>query len=421
VNRRAALLLALLAVAACRNPEPPPPPKAAKPAQKSTTAGEGPSIAAPIADVDGDNLLNVAYGAAVVSRTAELNLASSAAHAIDSMSFTVWSSAPGGPEQELVFSLGARSHIERVGVTTTVAAQSPAKVRFESSTNGRSWRNVITMEPDATGTKIVDVKPFQARYLRVTTSEPSEFYATFASIHAIGSETAPPEQHSFDGCWSINTFASRLVQRGARVTGVIGGTKPTFIDGGIEGRVAKLLWIRGPQWGNAAATLTADGRGLTGIIFYEEASFNHNGEAWIGSPCDDASTASANALPAAPGPADYLRRIGTWTMSGLIFDKDERLVEEPSRFTLDDAASLIAATPTQRFRITAREFRNNDVNENRRRTVARIDAVRKALRARGVDLARIEFIGKGSDASPDAMPSALQRALWSRIDLQKIR
>lgn len=418
MNRRAAFVAVLLAVATCRRaPEPPPAPKAAQPAQKPP-ADDAIPIAAPIADLDGDNLLNVAYGAAVVSRTAELNLASSAAHAIDGISFTSWTSAPGGPEQELVFSLGAPAHIERLGVTTVVGDQSPAKVRFEASMNARSWRDVITLEPDPKSTKIVDVKPFDARYLRVTTGEPSKFYSTFASIHAVGRETAPPEQHSFDGCWSLNTFPTRLVQRGARITGVIGGSKPTFIDGGVEGRVAKLLWMRGPMWGTAAATLTADGRGLTGITFHEQAGYNHNGEAWIGQPCDDVSIASA--LPATASPAAYLRRIGYWTMSGIVFDKDERLLAEPSRFTLDDAAALIKAAPAQRFRIVAQEFRNNDVNENRRRTVARIDAIRNALRERGVELARIEFIGKGSDTSPDPMPSALQRALWSRIDLQKI-
>jgi outer membrane protein OmpA-like peptidoglycan-associated protein len=108
-------------------------------------------------------------------------------------------------------------------------------------------------------------------------------------------------------------------------------------------------------------------------------------------------------------------------MSGLVFDAEERLIEEPSRATLDDAAALLAAAPSERFRITAHEFRNNDAKENRRRTAARVDAVRNALRARRVDVSRIEFIGKGSEAEPIEMPSAIQRMLWSRIDLEKVR
>jgi hypothetical protein len=230
VNRRAAFLLVLLATAACqRAPEPPPPPP--KPAAKTATEEDTQPIAAPTEEIDGDNLLNIAYGASVVSRTAELNLENSAVHAIDGLSYTLWTSSPDGPRQALTFSLGAPSRIERLGVTTNAKDQSPAQLRFEASSDARTWREVATMEPLDRKTKLIDVTPFEARYLRVTTIEPSEYYSSFFSVHAIGRETAPPERRSFDGCWRINTHRAKLVQRGARITGVIDGAKPTFLDG----------------------------------------------------------------------------------------------------------------------------------------------------------------------------------------------
>lgn len=413
MNRRAAFLLVLLATAACqRAPEPPPAPP--KPAVKTATEENAEPIAAPTEEIDGDNLLNIAYGASVVSRTAELNLENSAVQAIDGLSYTLWTSSPDGPRQTLTFSLGAPSRIERLGVTTNAKDQSPAQLRFEASSDARTWREVVTMEPPDRKTKLVDVTPFDARYLRVTTIEPSEYYSSFFSVHAIGRETAPPERQSFDGCWTINTHRAKLVQRGARITGVIDGTKPTFLDGGIDGRVAKLLWMRGPMWGHAAATLTPDGRGISAIVFHEEPFVTSNGEGWIGKRCEETS-----AMTASSSPADYFRRIGHWTMSGIVFDANERLLDEPSKATLDDAAKLIAAMPAQRFRIVAHEFRNNDANDNRRRTTARIDAVRNALRARRVDLARIELVAGGSDGNANEMPSAVQRMLWSRIDLER--
>jgi hypothetical protein len=412
VKSRAALLLLVLATAACqRAPEPPPPPPA--PPAKTATEDETVPVAAAVEDIDGDNLLNIAYGAAVVSRTAELNLENSAVQAIDGLSFSLWTSSPGGPQQTLVFSLGGPSRIERLGVTTSAKNQSPAHVRFEASSDAHKWREIVTMEPADRKTELVDVPPFDARYLRVTTIEPSEYYASFFSVHAIGRETGPAERRSFDGCWSINTHRTTLVQHGARITGVINGPKPTFIDGGVDGRVAKLLWMRGPMWGYAAATLTPDGRGLSAIQFHEEPHLNRNGEGWIGHRCNDTF-----AMSALPSPADYFRRIGHWTMSGLVFDADEHLLDEPSKATLDDAAKLIAAMPSQRFRIVAREFRNNDAKDNLRRTTARIEAVRNALRTRGVDLARIELVASGSETIGVEMPSAVQRLLFSRIDLE---
>jgi hypothetical protein len=414
VNRYATFLLLLLAAAACRRaPEPPP----AQPAQQKQQADdEATPVAVPVTDIDGDNLLNIAYGAAVVSRSGELNLEASAVHAIDGMSFTAWSSSPGDPGQTLVFALGAPSRIEQLGVTSTQKNQAPEKVRFSSSSDGRSWREITVIEPVNRGTKMAEVKPFEARYLRVETIEPAEYYSALASVHALGRETGPAERRSFGGCWTVNTRRAVFVQNGARITGTIEGPRePTYLDGGVEGRVAKLTWMRGPMWGYAVATLTPDGNRLSGITFHEDPLVNQSGEAWIGERCTE---------PAAGGPrltpADYLRRMKRWMLSGVIFDGEERLIEEPSRQTLDAAAALIKAFPARRFRVTAREFRNNDPNENRRRTTARVDAIRAALRARGVDVSRVEFVGAGSEKIDVNMPSAVQRMLWSRVDLERV-
>ncbi len=419
MNRRVSFLLVLVAVAACRRePEPPPP----APAAQRAANEEDISIAAPLLDIDGDNLLNLAYGAALVSRTGELNLESSAANAIDGMSFTAWSSPAAGPAQTLLFALGGPSRIEQLGVTTIDKNQTPAQVRFAASTDGRSWRDVITIEPANKGTTMKEVPPFEARYLRVETIEPSEYYATLTSVHALGAEVRPAERQSFAGCWSINTFAATLLQNGARITGLLGGPKePTYVDGGIEGRVARLMWIHGPMWGYAAATLTPDGRNISAITFHEEAIAQHVGRSWIGermgSRCDDARPSYAATAPLTP--ADYLRRIGRWTMSGIVFDGQDGLIAEPSAPTLDAAAALIQAAPAQRFRIVATEYRGNNPNENLRRTKARVDAVRAALQSRGVDVSLVDFVGNGSKSDGVPRPSAIQRMLWSRIDLER--
>ncbi len=408
MNRRLLLLLFLFAAAACRRaPEPPlAPPK---------TNEEPASIAAPSAEVDRENLLNIPYGASVVSRTGELNLETSAVHAIDGMIFTNWSSPPAGAAQTLVFALGSPSRIEQLGVTTTIKGQSPEQVRFSASSDSRTWREITILQPDS-GTKIEPVKPFDARYLRVETIEPKKYYAALASVHALGRELRPPEPHSFGGCWTVNTRRAFLVQRGGRITGVIEGTKqPTYVDGGIEGRVAKLTWMRGPMWGYAVATLTPDARGISAITFHEIPIVINVGEAWIGRRCDDTT------VPRTLGPADYIRRTGRWMMSGIVFDGEDRVIEEPSRETLDAAAALIKATPAQRFRVFAQEVHHNDPNENRRRTVARVEAIRAALRARGVDVSRMEFVGNGSKAAVHEMPSAVQRMLWTRVDLELMR
>jgi hypothetical protein len=416
VTRRATLLLVLAVTVACnRAPLPAP----AQPAPQKTTTFEDDgftnAVMPPIVDIDGDNLLNLAYGAAVVSRTGELNLDTSAANAIDGMSFSVWTSPPGGPSQTLTFALGAPSRVEQLGISAPIKEQVPEKVRFSASSDGRTWREITTMEIKAKGTTINEVKPFEARYLRIDTLDPKKYYTTITSVHALGREVRAPERMSFDGCWTLNSEHAMLRQEGARITGVIGdASAPTYVDGGVEGRVARLMWIRGPMWGYVALTLTPDARQISGNAFHEEPMIGWIGRAWLGGRCDETAR-----NPSPLKPADYLRRTKHWTMSGMIFDAEERLVEEPSRGTLDDAAALLNATPAQRFRIVAQEHRQNDPKENLRRSKARIDAVRAALQSRGVDVSRIEFVAQGSERKDVEVPSAIQRMLWSRMDLEQ--
>jgi outer membrane protein OmpA-like peptidoglycan-associated protein len=405
VSRRAALLLLVL-VACGRAPE------ATAPAQPRATA-PAPQQEEHVAEIDDDNLLNLAYGASVVSRTAELNLESSAAHAIDGMSFTNWSAPPGGASQTMTYAFGAPARVEKLGVTTAINDQTPPKVRFDASADGKSWREVATVELSGIGTAMKDVTPFEARYLRVTTVEAKPFYAQVSSFHAVGREVGAPEPHSFEGCWTINNRPARLVQRGAMITGNVG---EALITGGTDGRVATLMWLDGPMWGYAAATLTPDGNALTAITFHQEPLIGNYGEAWFGTRCD-----TAGATLAASGERALLQRTGHWTLSGLYFDGKDALVAEASRATLDEIAEIVREMSARRFRIAAYEFRNGNAAEDRRRTLARINAVRAALAQRGMDLKRIEFIAGGSTRKDAEVPSAVQRLLWSRVDLELVK
>lgn len=395
-------VLACLVLAACGPAEPPPvQPTVARSAEEIPRA----EPLGPDAEKDADNLLNVAYGASVVSRTGESTLETSAMHAIDGMSTTVWSSSPGDPNATLVYSLAAPSRIEKLGITTpNPQANLPDEVRFESSLDGTSWREQLVLRPKDSET--VDVRPFDAQYLRVTTHDPKDYYAIVASFHALGRELEPPKLRSLEGCWTVNQQPARFTQQGARITGTIGDT---HVEGGTDGRVAQLLWRRGAMWGYAAVTVAPDGRTLSATTFHEEPRASHVGAAWFGekSACGAASAATA---------APPLRK--HWPLFGLAFDENDELSEAVNASTLDAVASFIRKSPDKTFRLVAHEFRHRDPEENRRRAAARLDAVREALRVRGVDPARVELRASGSSRPDTEVTFAVQRLLWSRIDLE---
>lgn len=407
----AAVLLLLLA--ACGG-EPPP---SEKPRPQATTTSTAAAEPYPD-DIDDDNLLNLAYGASVVSRTGELSLENSVVQGIDGMSHTRWTSPPNGAAQEMVFAFGGPSRVERLGVTTIAGPhQIPEQVRFEASLDGRKWREVLTLQPK--GTELRPVTPFEARYIRLTTIEEKEGYAVFNSFHAIGRETAPPQKHSLDGCWTVNLQPARLVQNGARVTGVIDGKTPTYLDGATDGRVARVLWMRGPTWGYAAITVTPDGQALSAATFFQEPLNGNYGPAWFGERCEEKASGfrplGVTAQQATPprGPAPDAQLFFKVARRYSLFEFDSA--------SLDVAASLIAAAPSQGFRVVAHEFRSTDPRENEQRSAARIAEVRRELAKRGVDLKRVEFVASGSSRK-DAEPTyAIQRLLYSRVDLEFFR
>src|SRR5687768_12396038 len=85
------------------------------------TEVESPAVAEqptrpPAADHDKQNLLNIAHGASLVSRTAESDLEQSALHAIDGIETSRWVSPTGDGNMTAIFTLAAPAKIERLGI-----------------------------------------------------------------------------------------------------------------------------------------------------------------------------------------------------------------------------------------------------------------------------------------------------------------
>jgi outer membrane protein OmpA-like peptidoglycan-associated protein len=409
VTRSLAVLPCLLLALACgREPDP-----------ASTRQGlrlpPAPTEAEP--DIDADNLLNMAYGASVISRTAQANLEQSAVHAIDGIGSTSWFSPPGGGSQTLVFSLPALSRIHSIGLTTSSAA--PRAIGFESSLDGAAWHPVASISPEPiVTTQMADVAPFEARYVRVSTVEPERYYVQLRSIHLLGSELELPVAPSPAGCWTINGQPASLRQEGSRVWGVIDGERRTFLEGSAGERVVRLMWSRGPMWGYATLTLAPDGQTLSALTFHEEVVTQYAGAAWFGKrgpgDCAADSTESASL-------DEILERSARWSMFGLQFDNGDRLDPAASRATLDALEALLRRSPSQRWRIVAHEYGEAATEGNRRRAAARIEQLRSALASRAGDLSRIEFVAAGSEQSVAPVTTAMQRQLASRVDLERRR
>lgn len=389
MNRRLAAVLLACALLACGKEAPPPV------AEKVAVPRP------PEPDYDGDNLLNLAYGGAVVSRTGEQNLDVSAVHAIDGFLGSTWVSSPGSPQDTIVFSLLAPSLVTQVGVTPVKDIETPEKVRFEASTDGKRWTELAIVEPQSEDTRqLVPVKETRARFIRVGALDQKPYYVRVRGFHALGREIEPPATPSFGGCWTVNGWPAQIMQDGARITGVIAAETPIYLDGGTDNRVAMVMWMQGSMWGYAALTRTPDGSRLTGLRFFEEIDSRHVGEGWFGERC----TGTAAPGGPAPEPAAFLRRTNRYSAYGLVFDRNGRILEDLSRPALNAIAAL---RPRQ---IVVYEFRLDTPAENLRYAQAKADTLRALFPGVAVD-------AKGSVWEGPPVGSALQRLLASRVDI----
>ncbi len=382
---------------------------------------QAPAAADPNAD-ERENLLNIAYGATVISRTAEITLDSSALRAIDGDNTSAWSSPPDDQLQTLVFALPARSRIEKLGVHMPATPNQRVKsARFETSLDGVNFTTILTQTfSDFGEVQLYDVKPVEAVYLRVTILAASGRFASLNSVQARGRLLERPGTRPIDGCWTINGLPAAFTTAGGSVHGSIGPTDAAagqiLVDGAADGPIYRLAWIKKGDWGFAAVSVAPDGRHLSGAKWYQEPIAYDFGDSWFGqrSGCGAVQAADQSLKIA----TRFLDRLHRYPLFGLHFDETGRLVEADSITTLDLLANLSAQHPSQRFRLVSREYRAASADDNRQRAQARLDSLRAVLQKRGVDLARFELAAVGSDRPPQRIENEIMRVLYSVVDIE---
>lgn len=401
---RLALVLALAACGreAVKTPQSPPP-VAKKPAGPQDDAAER------------ENLLNYAHGAVVVWRSAEASLKSSPVRAIDGerdMSST-WSSPPHDSQQTLVFALPSRSRLTRVGAENGPANQA-SKLRFEASLDGEHFTELATVDLEQReGAQLFDVKPVEAVYLRVSTLDVGRRFVELKSIHARGTPIDPAQPGPIAGCWMLDTRRGSFAQHGAHAAGRI---EDTSLDGGSDGRFYRFAWIRGPEYGLAAISVTSDGKHLSGISWHEESQPQFVQTTWVGTPCGTAADQTGDDVFRA-----FIDRLGRYPLYGLRFDPSGQLIEKDSAFVLDRLAAFMNSLPPTAnrlpIRLVAYELLQPTSDRNRDVAHAKLDSLGVALIRRGVDPARIEIVNKGAQSRRPA-PTEATRSLYGTVEIE---
>ena len=361
------------------------------------------------------NLLNIALGASVVSRTAELTLDQSALRAIDGDPENGWLSPSDDWKQTIVFALPSLAHVEKIGIKTPRAPLFHASaIQVDSSIDGANFSPLATLKiASADDPQLFPVAPRDLVYLRVTILESSGHYARLDSVQAQGKLLQPIEQKPIDGCWSINGLAASFTTDRGRTTGFIAGDHPMSFDGATDGVVYRFIWTSGPDYGFGAIDTTPDGKHLSGLRWYVEPIGFSAAESWFG---EKAKCNPATRQPDNPA-TQFLQRTKRLPLYGLHFDANGSINETESTAALD---RLAAVARDKRYRLVSREFRMGNPAANRQRSQQRLDSLRAVLKKRGVDPDRFDWQAIGNDSPPRPIETEIQRVLYGVIELQSL-
>ena len=381
------LTIVLLLFAGCAKREPPPP--APPPAVDKWLDDSAERL----------SLLDIAHGGTVVQRTGEAMLEVSALRTIDGEPGSFWMTPLKVLPQSMVIALPARSRIERVGIRTVERGAFTANhVAFETSIDGRAFSPAVTIKSaDSSLPQWFDIKPVEATYIRVTMVDSllPDHDVRLHSVLARGTELEPPHPGDITGCWTINGEKARFAQRSGHVVGILEtGNEPIRFDGGSDGRIYRLNWIRGNDYGMTLLTVAPDGQHLNALNWHEEPIPMFFDTAWFG----EKQTCAASIADSGDVPQALLRRTGRFSLYG------------------DADVGRILRFPQPQF--VAHEFRLATPEQNRAASERQLAALRQRLQAAGVDLTNVTFVARGSDAPREVPVSEAMRALYSTVDLE---
>lgn len=406
-------LAAALLLFACPRSREATPPRPAQPSRPEEMPTSGDDSA------ERTSLASLTAGACLIDRTGEDQLTVSALNAIDGNPDSGWVGPPQDLPQSLTVGLPVPTRVTSIGLRSSMKTPYRLRdVRVEAAKGDGPFATIATVAlKDASDAQFFDVPAVEADRLRVTV------LAGFAPDHAVqlasvlvrGQELERPALPHLAGSWRVNGHGAAFAQFGNHIAGALQLNKqPYFFEGGADGnRMLRLLWIRGLEYGYAAATVSRDGKHLSFMDWHEEPIPFFYDDAWFGERVSDALPPDESELFA----ASYLRRAGRWPLFGVAFHNDGSLDAEASDHALRLLARMILKTPG-RLRLVSHEFREATPAANRAHAQRALDAVRNELARHSVPLGNVQFVTAGSDNPRQVVCTQTMRELYSSIDFE---
>lgn len=301
-------------------------------------------------------------------------------------------------------------------------------VEVSDSSPSDGYREIFsgTLEKGVNGQRFEVAKPLAGRWLRANfKSNHGGDWFSLAEIRAFGDTAPAPLSANVGGAYTSVWGTYNVVQDGTAISGCYRPddtyTAPGTFSGGIEGNVAKILYVEtdadGKQ-GEPKPALLVFARDGTRLFFAQINAYGNGLDEFRDVPRSGVAQAGA-CKNERNGLAERLEQDGRATVYGINFDFNSAHLRAESETVLQQMVDLLQGQPDLRITI---EGHTDDVGGdayNKALSEKRADAVKDWLVRQGIDGERLRSEGKGASSPIASNATDIGRAQNRRVELAR--
>ncbi|MEZ4601380.1 MAG: OmpA family protein [Syntrophotaleaceae bacterium] len=258
-----------------------------------------------------------------------------------------------------------------------------------------------------------------ARWVRLTihNNYGSEEYTELFAFRGFGEKPVPKFQDKISGTYDSSYSQFHVLQQGTALSGCYEYGEG-LMEGAIEGRVMKLTWREGENYGPAVMVFAPDGKSFKGYYWREGSEKGAPSGNWDGKKV----SAVVGGCPHWAGSVggELEKKLGSEKRArlyGILFDFNSANIRPESKPVLDEVLAVLKNEPDWVLTVEGHTDAIGSEVQNQNLSLKRAVAVKLYLVGAGIDAARLKTAGFGESQPVADNTTELGRAQNRRVEL----
>jgi outer membrane protein OmpA-like peptidoglycan-associated protein len=244
-------------------------------------------------------------------------------------------------------------------------------------------------------------------------------YTELMDFRAYGEQLTKTTIADVSGTYTTNFNDFHLKQEGTSVTGCYEYDEGV-LNGGIEDRIMKFIWMETGQKGPVVMVFSSDGEKFYGIWWYEGREDTPGGT-WNGVKISDEVGGCAHwGGGVQEQMTSELLEFGRVRLYGINFDFDSDIIRDESKPTLDKIVAMLKSEQAMQLIIEGHTDSDGSADHNQILSQQRAESVKLYLVSAGISPSRLFTKGYGESITVAPNTTATGKAQNRRVELVKL-